>query len=82
MLKTGEIMVCEEMYNTDCDVFMRADAFDTIDCIATELFQIEESARMAIGMITNGDQLLIEINMPNVSDLVHLPQQHIWAYPF
>ncbi len=75
-------MVCEEMYNTDSDVFMRADAFDTIDCIANELLAIEESARMAIGIITPGDQLLIEINMPNVSDLIHLPQQHIWAYPY
>jgi hypothetical protein len=81
-LKTGEIMVCDEMYNTDLDVFVRADAFDTIDCIANELLTIEESARMTIGIITPGDQLLIEINMPNVSDLVHLPQQHIWAYPY
>lgn len=73
-------MVCEVLFDTD--VFMRADAFDTIDCIANELLTIEESARMAIGIITCDDQLLTEFNMPNVSDLVHLPQQCIWAYPF
>ena len=75
-------MVCESLFDIDTDVFMRADAYDTIDCIATELLKIEESARMAIGIITCNDQLLTEFNMPIVSDLVHLPQQCVWAYPF
>jgi len=72
-------MVCEELF--DADVFMRADAYDTIDCIANELLNIEESARIALGIITCDDQLLAEFNMPSVSDLVHLPQQCVWAYP-
>lgn len=79
-MKTGEIMVCEVLFDTD--VFMRADAFDTIDCIANELLSIEESARLSLGCIMYGDQLLTEINMPSVSDLVHLPQRQIWSYSY
>jgi len=65
----------------DVEVFMKADAFDTIDCIANELLTIEESARIALGIVTFGDELLNAFNFPNVSDLVHLPSQSVWAYP-
>jgi len=46
---------------------------ETIDEIAVELFQIEESAMLALGIITKDDQLLEELNFPVVSDLLHVP---------
>ena len=65
----------------DAEVLMRATAFDLIEEIADELFTIEESARLSLGIVTYGDQLLHELNFPHVADLVHLPAQSVWAYP-
>jgi|WetSurMetagenome_2_1015567.scaffolds.fasta_scaffold781900_2 hypothetical protein len=65
----------------DVEVLMRVSAFDTIDDITTELLNIEESARLALGEVICDDRLLIECNMPCVADLMQLPFQPVWAYP-
>lgn len=65
----------------DVEVFMRVSAFDTIDDIATDLLNIEESARLALGVVIPDDRFLIECNMPCVADLMQLPFQSVWAYP-
>jgi hypothetical protein len=54
-------------------MFMDMNVLETIDEIAVELFQIEESAMLALGIITQDDQLLEELNFPVVSDLLHVP---------
>lgn len=61
-------------YNTpDKSIFMDINVLETIDEIAVELFQIEESAILALGIIMKDDQLLEELNFPAVSDLLHIP---------
>lgn len=57
----------------DESMFMDTYVLETIDEIAVELFQIEESAMLALGIITKDDQLLEELNFPVVSDLLHVP---------
>jgi len=57
----------------DESMFMDTYVLETIDEIAVELFQIEESAMLALGIITTDDQLLEELNFPVVSDLLHVP---------
>lgn len=57
----------------DESMFMDIPVLETIDEIATDLFEIEESAMLALGIITNDDQLLEELNFPTVSELMHVP---------
>ena len=70
-----------EVIIPDPEVFMRASAFDTIDYITNDLLNIEESARIALGMVTCGDQLLTEFNMPVISELMQLPSLPVWVCP-
>jgi hypothetical protein len=65
----------------DVEVFMQITAFDTIDCITTELLNIEESARLALGIVIPDDRFLVACNMPSVADLMQLPFQSVWACP-
>jgi hypothetical protein len=54
-------------------MFLDTDLLETIDEITTDLFEIEESAIMALGVIMPGDQLLQEFHLPLVADLLHIP---------
>lgn len=73
MLEDGEIMNSEK-YSFDELMYLDINTLEAIDEVATELFEIEESAIIALGIIPpKWDQILTELNFPTVSELLHVP---------
>lgn len=62
-----------EIYSHDEWMYLDITTLDAIDEIASELFEIEESAIITIGILPGWDQILTELNFPVVTDLIHLP---------
>jgi len=62
----------KEAFSFDESMFLDIDVLETISEIAADLFEIEESAIMDIGIlpVKNPDQMLTEFHMPIVSDIM------------
>lgn len=61
------------MFKNTFNESMFMDIIETIDEIAVELFEIEESLILESGIIMPGDQLLQEFKFPTISELLHIP---------
>lgn len=57
----------------DESMFMDIPVLETIDEIAADLFEIEESVMLESGIIMPGDWVLQECKFPTVSALLHIP---------
>jgi hypothetical protein len=56
------------------EMYMNVEMMTTMDTIAVDLFEIEESVIFALGMIPpmkEPDQVLEEFNFPRITDLIH-----------
>ena len=63
-----------ETYSFDEMMYLDTNTLEAIDEVATELFEIEESAIFALGIIPpKWVQILTELNFPTVSELLHVP---------
>jgi hypothetical protein len=62
----------KEAFSFDESMYLDVDVLETISEIASNLFEIEESAIMEIGIlpVKNPDQMLAEFHMPIVSDIM------------
>jgi hypothetical protein len=56
----------------DESMFMDIPVLETIDEIAADLFEIEESVMLESGIIMPGDWVLQECKFPTVSALLHI----------
>ena len=66
--------IMEAKYTHDEWMYVDTTTLEAIDEIATDLFEIEESAILALGIIpSTWDQILVELNFPTVSELLHIP---------
>jgi len=66
-------MEFEETYSFDETMFLDTSVLETIDEIAGDLFEIEESAIREICEIPHDDRVLEQLNMPRISDLMCVP---------
>ena len=62
-----------EAQTHDESMYLDVMVLETIDEIATDLFEIEESAIREIGEIPLNDRVLEQLNMPRISDLMQVP---------
>jgi hypothetical protein len=62
-----------EKYSFDELMYLDTMVLETIDEIAIDLFEIEESAVREICEIPHDDRVLEQLNMPRISDLMHMP---------
>ncbi len=62
-----------DQYSHDESMFLDTSVLDVIDEIAIDLFEIEESAVREICEIPHDDRVLEQLNMPRISDLMHMP---------
>jgi len=60
-------------YSHDEFMFLDTSVLETIDEIAIDLFEIEESAIIDICEIPLNDCVLEQLNMPRISDLMQVP---------
>jgi hypothetical protein len=62
----------KEAFSFDESMFLNVDVLETISEIASDLFEIEESAIFELGVlpVKNPDQMLSEFHMPVISELL------------
>lgn len=62
----------KEAFSFDESMFLNVDVLETISEIVSDLFEIEESAILELGVlpVKNQDQMLTEFHMPVVSDIM------------